>query len=137
MALEEELPETPEDKTVPKFRQIDKRVGEYINEWQKVLEAEARHSQKARYGGIDGTDVKRGSEDDEADARPKKRIKTEKKEETLTDMSTDSLKRIINRGDLSKHTVGDLKDWLKVKGLNSSGKKQDLVDRIEQWAEEN
>jgi ATP-dependent DNA helicase 2 subunit 1 len=29
MALEEEMPETPEDKTVPKYRQIQKRAGEY------------------------------------------------------------------------------------------------------------
>ncbi|EOD47778.1 putative dsb repair complex subunit protein [Neofusicoccum parvum UCRNP2] len=43
IALEDELPEKPEDKTVPKYRQIDKRVGEKVVEWVPVLK-EFAHS---------------------------------------------------------------------------------------------
>lgn len=136
MALEEEIPTIPEDKTMPKFRQIHKRAGEFINEWGKALDEEARASQKARYGGIDGTDVKRGSDDDDDNAPPRKKIKAEKSEDALTAMSVDSLKKMIKKGGLKKCLIGDLKDLLKAKGLNSTGKKQDLIDRIEQWAEE-
>ncbi|KUJ14232.1 ku70 protein [Mollisia scopiformis] len=134
MALEDEIPTVQEDKTMPKFRQIDKRAGEYINEWGKILDEEARASQKSRYGGIDGTDLKRGSDDD--DGPPKKKIKVEKNEGTLADMSVDDLKNAVERGTLKKFTLADLRDWLKTKGLSSSGKKQDLIDRIEQWVED-
>ncbi|KAL8728542.1 MAG: hypothetical protein Q9181_005310, partial [Wetmoreana brouardii] len=38
MALEEDLPEKAEDKTVPRYRQIDKRAGEYVLEWGEELQ---------------------------------------------------------------------------------------------------
>lgn len=37
MALEEDLPERPEDRTVPKYKQIDKRAGEYAVGWGHEL----------------------------------------------------------------------------------------------------
>lgn len=37
MALEEDLPEKPDDKTVPKFKQIDKRAGPYALDWGHEL----------------------------------------------------------------------------------------------------
>ncbi|MCJ1320483.1 ATP-dependent DNA helicase II subunit 1 [Xylographa vitiligo] len=40
LALEEELPEKPDDKTIPKYRQIDKRTGSYVTEWGHELEAQ-------------------------------------------------------------------------------------------------
>jgi len=39
LALDEDLPAKPEDKTIPKHRQIDKRVGNEAIEWGKTLEA--------------------------------------------------------------------------------------------------
>jgi ATP-dependent DNA helicase 2 subunit 1 len=38
MALDEEIPEEPEDKTIPRYRQIDKRAGAYVHEWGVALE---------------------------------------------------------------------------------------------------
>ena len=40
MALEEDLPEKPEDKTIPKYRQIDKRAGPYVIDWGHELHKE-------------------------------------------------------------------------------------------------
>ncbi|MCJ1392824.1 ATP-dependent DNA helicase II subunit 1 [Xylographa bjoerkii] len=46
LALEEELPEKPDDKTIPKYRQIDKplfilqRTGAYVTDWGHELEAQ-------------------------------------------------------------------------------------------------
>jgi ATP-dependent DNA helicase 2 subunit 1 len=140
MALEEEIPTIPEDKTMPKFRHIHKRAGEFINEWGRALDVEARASQKARYGGIDGTDVKRGSDDDDGSGPPRKKIKVEEsdgREQSLASITVDGLKKMIEKGDLKKRVLADLKDFLKARGLSSTGKKPDLIDRIEQWAEEN
>jgi ATP-dependent DNA helicase 2 subunit 1 len=39
MALEEDILENPIDKTMPRFRQIDKRCGEYIEDYGHELEA--------------------------------------------------------------------------------------------------
>ncbi|KKK25059.1 putative DSB repair complex subunit Ku70, partial [Aspergillus ochraceoroseus] len=38
LALDEDLPEKPEDKTLPKYRQIDKRAGDYVLSWADELE---------------------------------------------------------------------------------------------------
>ena len=40
MALEEDLPEKPEDKTIPKYKQIDKRAGPYVIDWGHELHKE-------------------------------------------------------------------------------------------------
>jgi ATP-dependent DNA helicase 2 subunit 1 len=135
MALEEEIPTIPEDKTEPKFRQIHKRAGEYISNWGIILDQQVRAYQKAQYGGIDGTKLKRDSEDAE-EGGSRKRVKTEKSQ-TLGDMSTDDLKKLVKRGDLGKRTIPELKELLKNKGMSTSGKKTDLVDRIEAWVEDN
>lgn len=77
--------------------------------------------------------LKREHEEDEAG--PKKKAKPARKAASLVEMSTNDLKEAIDAGTLNKSTVAELKDWLQSKGLNSSGKKVDLVDRIEQWIE--
>ncbi|CZR64022.1 probable protein Ku70 [Phialocephala subalpina] len=137
MALHDEVPEgDPEDKTKPKNKQIHKRAGSLINDWKKKLDEEVLQFQKERYGGIDGTDLKRGSDGNDDDEPPKKRIKAEKNEEVLTDISSGDLKKMVQRGELKKRLVGEMRDWLKVKGLTATGKKEVLIDRIEQWVEE-
>jgi ATP-dependent DNA helicase 2 subunit 1 len=47
------------------------------------------------------------------------------------------LKAAIESEGLTKMTVVQLKDVAGAKGLSTSGKKADLVERIEQWVEEN
>ncbi|KAL2065769.1 hypothetical protein VTL71DRAFT_3439 [Oculimacula yallundae] len=126
MALDDEMPTPGEDKTIPKFRQINKRAGEYITTWGQILEEQSRNYTKLAYG------TKRGSDAEEG---PQKRIKVEKK--GLEGMSHGDLKKLVVDGQLSKHTVAELRDWLTAKGLSSTGKKGDLVERIEQWVEEN
>jgi ATP-dependent DNA helicase 2 subunit 1 len=37
LALEEDLPEKPEDKTIPRYRQIEKRAGGYVQDWAQEL----------------------------------------------------------------------------------------------------
>lgn len=65
MALEEDLPEKPDDKTIPRYKQIDKRAGPYVidwghelhkahAEWAKANEEEAVHAKRAAPSGEDG-----------------------------------------------------------------------------------
>ncbi|EEP79398.1 MUS51 protein [Uncinocarpus reesii 1704] len=42
LALDEDLPEQPEDKTIPKYKQIDKRAGEFVVAWGEELEDQYR-----------------------------------------------------------------------------------------------
>ena len=48
MALEEDLPEKPEDRTVPKYRQIDKRVGAYAIDWGHELQKQHEEWRKEK-----------------------------------------------------------------------------------------
>jgi ATP-dependent DNA helicase 2 subunit 1 len=124
IALEEELPDIPEDKTIPKYRQIEKRAGEYIYNWGVTLDEKFTAHEKERRG-------KHLLED--ADEAPKKKAKAANGLET---MSSDDVKKAARAGTLGGFTVPDIKRWLLSKGLSSSGKKADLVERIEQWVED-
>lgn len=135
MALNEDIPTKPEDKTIPRYKQIEKRTGEYVAKWADILDKSALEYQKESYGGIDGSKLKRSSSEDADEGAIKKKIKTEKK--GLENLSPDEIRKLVRSAGLSKHTVPELKDWLISKGLTSSGKKAALVERIEQWAEEN
>lgn len=133
MALEEEIPEFKDgdDKTVPKYKQIDKRAGEYIVDWGTELEEQHRARAKEQGGKVG---LKR--EADEMSVVSKKpKVEAKKSGGASSGVSTDQLKKRVNDGTLSKMTVADLKGWLSENGLDISGKKADLVDRIEQWFE--
>jgi ATP-dependent DNA helicase 2 subunit 1 len=133
LALDEDLPEKPEDKTIPKYRQIDKRAGEYVLSWADELEkqyaAPATHGPKS-------TLVKRSAKDraadaDEASSHPSKRIKSESGPEGV-DVE---VRLHYEKGSLSKLTVAVLKDFLTAHGRSTAGKKADLIERVEEYME--
>ncbi|KAI6712458.1 hypothetical protein JHW43_005007 [Diplocarpon mali] len=138
MALDDEVPDEGvpviDDQTIPKFRQINKRAGEYISQWGQVLDEQTRAYQKAQYGGIDGARLKRASDDDGDGARHK-RIKMEKA--GLEGMSMNELKNIVGSGGVGRFTIAELKGFCHAKGLSPVGKKAELAERVEQWVEEN
>jgi ATP-dependent DNA helicase 2 subunit 1 len=129
MALDEDIPENPDDKTLPKYRQIDKRAGEYINNWGRILEEVSQNYKQERMSS--GLGIKRGSHDSEDP--PKKKIKVE----SLESATVDDLRKMIRDEKLAKHSMVELKGFLQSKGLAISGKKQELIDRVEQWVEDN
>jgi len=133
-ALHEETPDDMDDKSIPKYRQIKKYSGEYIYKWNQTLDSEIRIWQRDNYNGasIHG----RGLDDDDNndDERPKKKIKAEAKSD-LADMTKEEISKLVAKGTISKYTVADLKGFLQAKGEDTHGKKSDLVERIEQWAE--
>lgn len=129
LALEEEVPETAEDASLPKFKAISKRAGGYLEEWSETLSTEAKSATEER-------SVKREI-DDELPERPAKRGKTASAQPSASGLTPAQLKVVIEGGSISKMTVAQLKDIAGEKGLSTSGRKADIIERIEQWAEEN
>lgn len=128
LALEEEVPEKADDATEPKFKAISKRAGGYLEEWSETLEKEANNV-------FDMKALKREA-DDEAD-RPAKRSRGASEKPSGSSLTLAQLKAAIESGGITKMTVVQLKDLLGTKGLSTSGKKIELIERVETWVEEN
>ncbi|ESZ99544.1 BcKU70, protein involved in DNA reparation [Sclerotinia borealis F-4128] len=135
MALEEEIPEVPEDKTVPKYRQIDKRAGTYISNWALTLASE--------YGTWSLSNKSSGmkrdrSEDNEEEKQPRKRnVLVRNSAKKLGEMDKEELKNLVLNGGLEKFKVEELKEWLLGKGLYGVGRKAKLIERVEEWVDQN
>ncbi|KAI7163127.1 hypothetical protein KC352_g26582, partial [Hortaea werneckii] len=140
LALEEDLPEKAEDKTLPRWRQIHKRAGGYVVEWGAVLDEvfKAWQVSEGRNGVASGSGggVKRSGKGDAGIGGPgaggrggAKKIKSEDRddEEPVTD---EQVRKNYEKNSLAKMTVADLKGWLSSKGLKTAGKKADLVDAV-------
>ncbi|KAF8547934.1 Ku DNA-binding complex, Ku70 subunit [Imleria badia] len=96
-----------EDLTRPKYDMIHKRAGALLEEWKKVL------SSDENYNAVLATTGAKRKPDvsvDEADLRGK-----------------------YAAGTLDKLRVDQLKEVLKSKGLPTSGKKADLIERVGEW----
>jgi ATP-dependent DNA helicase 2 subunit 1 len=145
MALEEDMPDPPEDKTIPKYRQIRKRTADLVLEYSEEFQAafatlsQARSSTKLPHGRKRGAAAKVDDDDEDDDpveSKPpaKKRIK--KEADSQADGMTDQQMAELNdRGQLTKQSVAALKDFLKSKKLPVAGKKAELVDRVQEYLE--
>jgi len=139
MALDEEIPEFREgdDKTIPKYRQIDKRAGEYVVEWGVALEEQWRLIKASR---SHGAGVKREADDEKGGASKKTKAGASQTKssgrDTLERMSVDQLRKQVEDGKLTKATVSELRELLASRGLETKGVKAVLIDRIEEWLEE-
>ena len=131
LALDEEVPEHGDDATKPKYKAINNRVGGYMVEFKENVEREANSLAKTRA-------MKREAED-EAEDRPAKKPKAASgaKKGGGASMNTAQLKVASEQGTLGKLTVVELKDILTSKGVSTAGKKQELVEKLELWVEEN
>lgn len=130
MAMEEEVPEKAEDATLPKFKAISKRAGGYLEDWRETLEKEAAEAQNAR-----ATAVKREADTD-IPSRPAKKSRAGSEKPSSAGLSLTQIKALVGEGGITKMTVAQLKDLLGAKGLSTSGKKMELIERVEQWVEE-
>jgi ATP-dependent DNA helicase 2 subunit 1 len=135
MALEEEEPEALDDPTIPKYKAIAKRVGGHIEDWSEAVAAEAKNLMGVR-------SVKRKMEEEDDDDQPAKRTKTAPKPKAGSQklagaMSNAQLKLAVESDTLKKMTVAELKDVLASKGVSTAGKKAELLEKLEQWVEEN
>ncbi|KAK1919129.1 ATP-dependent DNA helicase II subunit 1 [Pyrenophora teres f. teres] len=142
LALEEELPDHPDDKTIPRYKQIDKRCGEYIEDYGKEFqEAYAQqHSEALAHRGKP-VEKKRPAGGTDADGKPAaKKVKKETKvkgedgdgEDGLTD---EQMAELNNSGQISKQTVAVLKQWLSSRNQSIAGKKAGLLERVQDYLE--
>ncbi|PWY91462.1 putative DSB repair complex subunit Ku70 [Aspergillus sclerotioniger CBS 115572] len=136
LALDEELPEKPEDKTIPKYRQIDKRAGDYVLSWADELEKQYAKISAAAPRPT-STLVKRGAKDrageldDDGPSKPSKKVKVEE----ASGGFEEEVRKHYKKGTLSKLTVAILKDFLTSHGCSTAGKKADLIGRVEEFLE--
>ncbi|OTB06234.1 hypothetical protein M426DRAFT_318980 [Hypoxylon sp. CI-4A] len=132
LALEEEVPEKPDDATLPKFKAIHNRCGEYIQEWSSTADDVLSLAR-------DRKSIKRDMEEDDDDPRPAKKTKSAatKTSSGPAEMNNAELKKRSKDGTLSKLTVAELKAILADRGVDTKGLKKVLLERLEEWIDEN
>ncbi|PGH02000.1 ATP-dependent DNA helicase II subunit 1 [Blastomyces parvus] len=133
LALDEDLPEQPEDKTIPKYRQIDKRAGEHVIAWGEELETQhlILEAQKPATSTLVKRPASRAQEQVKAETRPSKKAKTSPD----ATGAGDEVRLHYEKGALNRLTVAVLKDFLQSQHLPTTGKKADLVERVEEFLE--
>ncbi|CAO1596836.1 ATP-dependent DNA helicase II subunit 1 [Xanthoria calcicola] len=138
MALGEDLPEMPEDKTVPRYRQIHKRAGEYVLDWGRELHAQHEAWLKENslssslLMGTRSVGAKRAAAaaggEGEREAAGRKRAKVEEVDDA-------GMQKAYADDKVGKLTVAVLRAWLEGKGMDGKGKKGELVDRVTRFFE--
>jgi ATP-dependent DNA helicase 2 subunit 1 len=129
MALEEDIPEKPIDKTLPKLKQMQQRVGGYIQDWNAELDAQ--HTIHASATRSESTLAKRPAAS--AQDGPNKKVKISSS--AGDGISDAEMQTHFKKNSIGKLTVAVLKGWCQSKHLDTSGKKGDLVERVEGWFE--
>ncbi|RMZ91020.1 hypothetical protein DV736_g1735, partial [Chaetothyriales sp. CBS 134916] len=138
LALEEDIPATAEDKTLPKYKQIDRRIGNEAITWGKELESSykdfiAENPDAAHVGSKRATtNGGRAAQSHAGGQLGEKRAKTDADE---TVVSEEEMRELWKKGKIDSLLVGQLKDFCMVKKLGVGGKKTALMERIEQWFE--
>ncbi|KKY25633.1 putative dsb repair complex subunit ku70 [Phaeomoniella chlamydospora] len=134
LALDEDLPAKPDDKTIPKYRQIDKRAGEYVIQWGEELERTYQALRKSKPTAT-STLAKRSRPTDSSNG-PSKKVKVDLEDQTELDIpSDDEMRALWKKDKLPTLTVQKLRDWLMSKKLALGGKKGELIERVERYFE--
>ncbi|CAK7565348.1 MAG: ATP-dependent DNA helicase II subunit 1 [Sporothrix epigloea] len=139
LALEEEVPEYGEDLTLPKYKAIAKRVGGSLIDLKEEIQEEAqvllsRRSTK-RNGDSDDDGIGEGKP---LAKRPKSA--TASGSRAVVDggnITAKELRTAVENGMLKAMQVAALRSILAARDQPTSGRKADLIDRIEQWVEAN
>ncbi|KAF2767190.1 Ku DNA-binding complex, Ku70 subunit [Teratosphaeria nubilosa] len=139
LALEEDLPDAPEDKTIPRHKQIHKRAGGYAVEWGNVLDAEFKEWQKTNDRHIHPTSngaSKRSKAEPSGSATQAKAKKFKTEDGDDAGVTDAAMREAWSKDAVKKMTVADLKGWLQGKGTKVTGlKKAELVEAVERWFE--
>ncbi|XP_051493004.1 X-ray repair cross-complementing protein 6 [Apus apus] len=114
LALDMMEPEQAEDLTMPKAKEMDRRLGNLVEEFKQLVYPPDYDP--------DGKAVKRKQD---SDGQTEKRPKVE--------VSKEELRSHVLNGTLGKLTVLVLKDACRLCGLKSGGKKQELMDVLTEY----
>ncbi|KAI9712110.1 MAG: ATP-dependent DNA helicase II subunit 1 [Bogoriella megaspora] len=131
IALEEDMPEQAEDNTVPRYKQIHKRVGNEVIEWGQALEEEFAAWQEQHGRSKEVFMGKKRAAPGAANGASSKKTKHED-EGVIGD---DEMRRAYEKHRLDTFKVDDLKAWLRDKRQSTTGKKVELVDRVTNYFE--
>ena len=102
LALEEDIPEKAEDKTVPKYKQIDKRAGPLTIDWGHELHRQYEEWRAENEGSA--VPAKRGAKDELA-VRGAKKVKVGEGDVGVED---GEMKKAFVEGSLGKVSVGEI-----------------------------
>ncbi|KAM0693497.1 hypothetical protein Q7P36_006752 [Cladosporium allicinum] len=140
LALEEDVPEKAEDKTIPRHRQIDKRAGPYVIEWGQALDAAHRNWQKenSSHYHATGTGATKRSQKAAPASAASKKVKQEGGDSDASAGPTEAdVREAYEKDALKKLTVKDLKGFLAQHQLGKGiMKKGDLVDAVTRFFED-
>lgn len=137
LALDEDLPEKPEDKTEPKWKQIHKRAGGFVVAWGEALEAAFREWQtsNSKYIHPQITGGAKRSTPAASDASAGGRLKKVKQEDD-EGPTEDEIRSAYEKDKVAKFKVADLKSFLQSKGQGKGlNKKADLVEAVTHYFE--
>ena len=115
-----------DDRTIPRYKGIRRRAGELVLDWKTELDACAQKWTSEHGHALVTKEAKRPAPS--ADDSPQKKAKTSK-----GNVGDEEMKQRWEDQTISKLTIPVLKDFLADKGLPTSGKKPDLVARVEQF----
>ncbi|KAK4994858.1 ATP-dependent DNA helicase II subunit 1 [Elasticomyces elasticus] len=131
LALEEDLPEKPEDKTIPRYKQIHKRVGPYVEEWGNQLELEFAAWKKANQAKQPGS--KRDAAHGEGHALAK-RPKTASSAIPSDELTDGQMRALYEKNTVGKLTITELKSWLNTRNVKTYNlKKLELVNLVSEY----
>lgn len=132
LALDDELPEKPEDKTVPKYKQIDKRVGNETIVWGSTLERVFKQHHADNPDTIPtGSKRPTNGHGQMSSAASSKKVKSENGD----GISEERVRQLWEKGQLGTLTVAQLKEFAVTKRIVVAGKKSEIVEKIESWLE--
>jgi ATP-dependent DNA helicase 2 subunit 1 len=134
LALDEDLPAQPEDKTTPKYRQIDKRVGTEVTTWGQELE-KAYNQHTLHHPTTTTSTTSAIKRERPTNATSSSSTNKKLKSEPGALPNDAEMGKLWDKGQIAKMTVAQLKDWLAGKKLSGLGKKAELVERVEGWFE--
>lgn len=134
IALDEDLPEKPEDKTKPKYRQIDKRIGSMAIDWGNELQTVYKEHIATNPDAANLGEKRPSARAPKTEAEAgEKRVKKDVGEDVMSD---EDMRLAVEKGQLNKMTVAVLKPFAMSKKITVTGlKKADLVEKIEAWFE--
>ncbi|TGZ83886.1 Ku DNA-binding complex, Ku70 subunit [Ascodesmis nigricans] len=121
LALDEDLPDTPIDKTLPKYRLIDKHTGDKVRRWADVFE---KYASGMRVKAVKEVKGKRMADIEGGRGSSKKGPAVSGDEAVI---------QAYRSGTMNKLTVAALKEYLASNGLTATGKKQQLIDATEEF----
>ncbi len=105
------------------------RAGSYVVDWGIELEAQTKAWELENHSAAPVAPAKRvAAGNAELPERGHKKIKTVDDDDGMSD---EVMKKTFDKNQVEKLMVPVLRAWLQSKGLSVSGKKADLVERVE------